>query len=298
MSRHSTVCLGPALRFCRDTGRPPWYCTFAEWTWYRHSRAEHQEIHALSDFHRPWQHCDMRDKIRCVHISTGDKKKNHINRNTFIFSNSMSFHLSIDTDRTNDKCTPRPRCFPEHSKQIHIPYVTDTHCGLCVPHSKHFYWWQRQRPNRKWLLVAHIDEFHSFQLFSHTVFSLVGRNSCKMRLVRGLAIFHSTILPTTHFNTHTQTQRLVHIQLYLQIESDWTRSEFNWETRLFSMALFFPSSMLLSQLNFNTNALSVFFYFSRKINTNDKLKKEKVWIEKINWNEKKKQQPKTVPFSH
>ena len=28
---------------------------------------------------------------------------------------------------TNDKCTPSPLCFPEHSKQIHIPYVTDTH---------------------------------------------------------------------------------------------------------------------------------------------------------------------------
>lgn len=50
----------------------------------------------------------------------------------------MSFHLSIETDRTNDKWTPSPRCFPEHSKQIHIPYVTETHCGLWAPHSKHF----------------------------------------------------------------------------------------------------------------------------------------------------------------
>uniref|UniRef100_A0A182TZN9 Uncharacterized protein n=1 Tax=Anopheles melas TaxID=34690 RepID=A0A182TZN9_9DIPT len=57
---------------------------------------------------------------------------------TFIFSSSMSFHLSIDTDRTKDRCTPRPRCLPEHSRQIQMPYVTETHWGLWVPHSKHF----------------------------------------------------------------------------------------------------------------------------------------------------------------
>ena len=44
-----------------------------------------------------------------------------IRKCTFIFSNSISFHLSIVTDLTNDRWTPSPRCFPEHSKQIQIP---------------------------------------------------------------------------------------------------------------------------------------------------------------------------------
>merc|ERR1712240_947155 len=56
---------------------------------------------------------------------------------TFIFSNSDSFHLSIVTLLTKLRCTPNPRCFPEHSKHIHIPYVALAHCGLCAPHSKH-----------------------------------------------------------------------------------------------------------------------------------------------------------------
>jgi hypothetical protein len=57
--------------------------------------------------------------------------------NTFIFSSSISFHLSMLTDLTKDRCTPRPRCFPEHSRQIQMPYVTEAHCGLWALHSKH-----------------------------------------------------------------------------------------------------------------------------------------------------------------
>lgn len=57
---------------------------------------------------------------------------------TIIFSSSKSFHLSMVTLRTNERWTPRLRCTPEHSKQIQIPYVTETHCGFNVPHSKHF----------------------------------------------------------------------------------------------------------------------------------------------------------------
>merc|ERR1719318_946457 len=56
---------------------------------------------------------------------------------TFILFSSVSFHLSMVTDLTKDRCTPNPRCFPEHSKHIQIPKVTLTHCGLWVPHSKH-----------------------------------------------------------------------------------------------------------------------------------------------------------------
>lgn len=55
----------------------------------------------------------------------------------------------------------------------------------------------------KWNLLAIIIIIITDYFFYHTVFSLVGRSSCRIRLVRGLAIFHSQILPTTHFNIHT-----------------------------------------------------------------------------------------------
>ena len=42
------------------------------------------------------------------------------------------------TDLTMERWTPRPLCFPEHSRQIQMPYVTLTHWGFRVPHSKHF----------------------------------------------------------------------------------------------------------------------------------------------------------------
>ena len=40
---------------------------------------------------------------------------------TFIFSSSTSFHLSMVTDLTKERWTPRPRCLPEHSRHIQIP---------------------------------------------------------------------------------------------------------------------------------------------------------------------------------
>ena len=49
---------------------------------------------------------------------------------TCIFFNCSSFHASIVTERTNDICTPRPRCFPEHSRHMKQPYDTDAHCGF------------------------------------------------------------------------------------------------------------------------------------------------------------------------
>lgn len=78
----------------------------------------------------------------------------------------MSFHLSIETERTNDKCTPSPRCFPEHSRHIHIPYVTDTHCGLCVPHSKHFY----IKHDKENIINSHIST--NFALFKIVISTL------------------------------------------------------------------------------------------------------------------------------
>jgi hypothetical protein len=46
---------------------------------------------------------------------------------TFIFSNSLSFHLSIVVERTKLMCTPRLLCFPAHPKQMKMPYFTETH---------------------------------------------------------------------------------------------------------------------------------------------------------------------------
>lgn len=53
---------------------------------------------------------------------------------------SQEFYLLYEfLNKRYLKCTPKPLCFPEQSKQIHIPYVTLTHCGLCPLHSKHAY---------------------------------------------------------------------------------------------------------------------------------------------------------------
>ena len=47
--------------------------------------------------------------------------------------------ITYSSAATNLKCTPRLRCFPAHSRQIQMPYVTLTHCGLSVPQSKQLY---------------------------------------------------------------------------------------------------------------------------------------------------------------
>ena len=38
-------------------------------------------------------------------------------------------NLSIDTDRTNETCTPRDLCRPEHSRHIKTPNETEAHWG-------------------------------------------------------------------------------------------------------------------------------------------------------------------------
>ena len=40
---------------------------------------------------------------------------------TFILASSESFHLSMVTLRTKERWTPKPRCLPEHSRQIQMP---------------------------------------------------------------------------------------------------------------------------------------------------------------------------------
>mmetsp|Transcript_31005 Transcript_31005/g.118913 ORF Transcript_31005/g.118913 Transcript_31005/m.118913 type:complete len:281 (+) Transcript_31005:2100-2942(+) len=55
-----------------------------------------------------------------------------------ILCTSHSFHLSMPTLLTKDKCTPSPLCFPEHSKHIKVPYVTVAHCGFFAEQSTHF----------------------------------------------------------------------------------------------------------------------------------------------------------------
>ena len=41
------------------------------------------------------------------------------------------------TERTNEMCTPSPRCAPEHSRQSSEPKVTLAHCGALVLQSAH-----------------------------------------------------------------------------------------------------------------------------------------------------------------
>ena len=44
---------------------------------------------------------------------------------------------SIVTDRTKEMCTPSPRCLPEHSRHMKMPYDTDAHCGFfCLQSEK------------------------------------------------------------------------------------------------------------------------------------------------------------------
>ena len=47
--------------------------------------------------------------------------------------------VSNCVDRTNDRCTPSPRCTAEQSMQMNTPYVTDDHVGLFAPQSKQHY---------------------------------------------------------------------------------------------------------------------------------------------------------------
>lgn len=64
--------------------------------------------------------------------------------------------------------TPRPLCFPEHSRQIQIPYVTLTHWGLKAPHSK-----QSWKKNRKWHYVQFVIKPINFTILIDTVYSAV-----------------------------------------------------------------------------------------------------------------------------
>ena len=70
---------------------------------------------------RPVSHCF------CVWISTEKPQNVPINKVLIKGGKYIFFYL---------RWTPKPRCFPEHSRQIQIPYVTLTHWGLCAPHSK------------------------------------------------------------------------------------------------------------------------------------------------------------------
>lgn len=157
------------------------------------------------------------------------KKKTVANPNaqfTFIFSNSMSFHLSIDTERTNDKCTPRPRCFPEHSRQIHIPYVTDTHCGLWVPHSKHFYRKKRIYSTQRYNLnsLSRVNSIFCIPYFHWWVVALV-----KSVWFVDWPFFIHKFMPTTHFNTHTHTHTIIFTN---QIKIRFDQSKLDWKFRL------------------------------------------------------------------
>jgi hypothetical protein len=57
---------------------------------------------------------------------------------TSILRSWSSRQPSICTERTKLRCTPRPRCWPEQSRQKNVPYETDAHCGFGLPQSKHF----------------------------------------------------------------------------------------------------------------------------------------------------------------
>uniref|UniRef100_A0A182JME8 Uncharacterized protein n=1 Tax=Anopheles atroparvus TaxID=41427 RepID=A0A182JME8_ANOAO len=82
----------------------------------------------------PWASVLILSRYRAAARSSCESKKSRAFRlpPTFIFSSSTSFHLSIETERTKERCTPRPRCLPEHSRHIQMPYVTDTHWGLSL----------------------------------------------------------------------------------------------------------------------------------------------------------------------
>ena len=48
-------------------------------------------------------------------------------------------HVELNLQaHTHLRWTPRLRWRPEHSRQMKMPLLTDTHCGECVPHSKQF----------------------------------------------------------------------------------------------------------------------------------------------------------------
>mmetsp|Transcript_9943 Transcript_9943/g.16391 ORF Transcript_9943/g.16391 Transcript_9943/m.16391 type:complete len:137 (+) Transcript_9943:780-1190(+) len=54
-----------------------------------------------------------------------------------MLSTSESFHSSRSKDLTKDKLTPRPLCFPAHSKHKSDPKVTEAHSGFFEPQSTH-----------------------------------------------------------------------------------------------------------------------------------------------------------------
>jgi hypothetical protein len=35
----------------------------------------------------------------------------------------------MEMERTNEMCTPRPRCTPAHDRQMKMPNLGDAHCG-------------------------------------------------------------------------------------------------------------------------------------------------------------------------
>lgn len=50
------------------------------------------------------------------------------------------FHVQLVSscvERTNEMCTPSPRCTAEQSRQMKTPYVTDDHVGFFALQSKH-----------------------------------------------------------------------------------------------------------------------------------------------------------------
>ena len=54
-----------------------------------------------------------------------------------IFLIWISDHESMVTDLTKEMWTPSPRCFPEHSRHMKIPYETEAHCGFFCAQSTH-----------------------------------------------------------------------------------------------------------------------------------------------------------------
>src|SRR3569833_501754 len=52
-------------------------------------------------------------------------------------SSSLDLKASIEMERTNEMCTPRPRCTPAHDRQMKMPNLGDAHCGDGALQSQH-----------------------------------------------------------------------------------------------------------------------------------------------------------------
>lgn len=55
---------------------------------------------------------------------------------TVMAARSLGDHVSITTDLTNVMCVPRPRWWPEQSRQTKMPNRADAHDGDFWPQSK------------------------------------------------------------------------------------------------------------------------------------------------------------------